>query len=180
MTKFSRLSKYNLVHTGLLQELESRSQRPEYAQLLADCQRMYCEIRLMLVGNSTYATIRSYISEPLPALTRKGWLALIQVKFQRISRQSTLFLFLSNDRLVSLEFVVCQVWAIRLPEASVQYHSMTLWDKEHATPSSSISSSCISFFLAAVIVVSSQGEFQHVNKISSSSYATDCISISLE
>lgn len=69
---------------GLLQGLESRAHRPEYGQLLADCQHMYCEIRLMLVGASTHVRIQSYAKEPLPLLMRRGWAFLIQVIYPAI------------------------------------------------------------------------------------------------
>lgn len=65
---------------GLLQGLEARVQRPEYAQVLADCQQMYCEIRLQLVAGVAQARFQSYAKEPLPTLTRNGWSTLMQVR----------------------------------------------------------------------------------------------------
>lgn len=34
----------------VLEEIESRSQRKEYVQILADCHKLYCEHRLSLVS----------------------------------------------------------------------------------------------------------------------------------
>jgi len=64
---------------GLLQSLESRAQQPEYAQLMADCQRMYCEVRLQLMATLTEARIQQHRKEPLPTQTRNGWAALMQI-----------------------------------------------------------------------------------------------------
>jgi len=63
---------------GLLQGLETRAQQPEYAQLMGDCQRMYCEVRLQLMGSLTEARILQHCKEPLPTQTRNGWAALMQ------------------------------------------------------------------------------------------------------
>lgn len=68
---------------GLLQGLESRAQQPEYAQLMADCQRMYCEVRLQLMASLTEARIQQHCREPLPSQTRNGWAALMQARALR-------------------------------------------------------------------------------------------------
>ena len=57
---------------GLLHGLESRSKQPEYAQLLADCQRMYCEIRLQLMAGVTQSQISQHAREP-PAPADQEW-----------------------------------------------------------------------------------------------------------
>lgn len=63
---------------GLLKGLESRSKQPEYAQLLLDCQRMYCEIRLQLMAGVIQSQIAQHTRDPLPAQTRSGWAILMQ------------------------------------------------------------------------------------------------------
>ena len=65
---------------GLLHGLESRASQPEYAQLLVDCQRMYCEVRLQLMAGVTQAQITQHAQEPLPSQTRNGWAVLMQVR----------------------------------------------------------------------------------------------------
>ncbi|BDA42423.1 Conserved oligomeric Golgi complex subunit 3 [Coccomyxa sp. Obi] len=64
---------------GLLAGVAARAKRPEYAQLLADCQRVYCEVRLGLVAEITADRIAEYAREPLPSLTRSGCSYLMQV-----------------------------------------------------------------------------------------------------
>ncbi|KAK9817306.1 hypothetical protein WJX72_012420 [[Myrmecia] bisecta] len=64
---------------GLLQGMESRSQRPEYARLVADCQQAYCDTRLHLVSGVTRERIAEYAREPLPSLMRHGCSYLMQV-----------------------------------------------------------------------------------------------------
>ncbi|KAF3961755.1 hypothetical protein CMV_013658 [Castanea mollissima] len=51
---------------SVLEEIESRSSRKEYVQLLAECHKLYCEQRLSL-------------KESLPSLTRSGCAYLMQV-----------------------------------------------------------------------------------------------------
>lgn len=63
---------------GLLAGLAARGARPEYAQLLADCQRLYCEVRLGLVAGVTAQRIAAYAREPLPQRTRSGCAYLMQ------------------------------------------------------------------------------------------------------
>ena len=63
---------------GLLTGLVARGARPEYAQLLADCQRLYCEVRLGLVAGVTAQRIDAYAREPLPQRTRSGCAYLMQ------------------------------------------------------------------------------------------------------
>ena len=65
--------------SGLLAGVALRAKRPEYAQLLADCQRVYCEVRLGLVAEITADRIAEYAREPLPSLTRSGCSYLMQV-----------------------------------------------------------------------------------------------------
>ena len=58
--------------------MAARAQRREYAQLLADCQRVYCEVRLLLVADLVAARMAEYAREPLPSLTRSGCSYLMQ------------------------------------------------------------------------------------------------------
>jgi hypothetical protein len=58
----------------------ARAKRPEYAQLLADCQRLYCEVRLGLVLEIVAERVAEYAREPLPSLTRSGCSYLLQVR----------------------------------------------------------------------------------------------------
>jgi hypothetical protein len=64
---------------GLLAGVAARAQRPEYAQLLADCQRAYCDTRLSLVTGVVAERVVDYAREPLPTLTRNGCSYLMQV-----------------------------------------------------------------------------------------------------
>lgn len=63
-----------------MQGIEIRVQRPEYARLLADCQAMYCDVRLQLVSGVTFERVREFSRQPLPALTRNGCSYLMQVR----------------------------------------------------------------------------------------------------
>ena len=63
---------------GLLAGVAARAQRREYMQLLADCQRVYCEVRLLLVADLVAARMGEYAREPLPSLTRSGCSYLMQ------------------------------------------------------------------------------------------------------
>lgn len=67
------------VCSGLLAGVAARAKRPEYAQLLADCQRLYCEVRLGLVSEIVTERIADFAREPLPSLTRSGCSYLMQV-----------------------------------------------------------------------------------------------------
>lgn len=60
--------------------MAARAQRREYMQLLADCQRGYCEVRLQLVADVVGARMAEYAREPLPALTRSGCSYLMQAR----------------------------------------------------------------------------------------------------
>ena len=64
---------------GLLAGVAAKGQRREHMQLLADCQRVYCEARLMLVADVVAARMAEYCREPLPSLTRSGCSYLMQV-----------------------------------------------------------------------------------------------------
>lgn len=64
---------------GLLAGVAARAQRREYMQLLADCQRVYCEARLSLVAEVVAARMADYAREALPSLTRSGCSYLMQV-----------------------------------------------------------------------------------------------------
>lgn len=48
-------------------------------QLLADCVRGYCEVRLALVADVVAARMAAYARDPLPSLTRSGCSYLMQV-----------------------------------------------------------------------------------------------------
>ncbi|XP_048227870.1 conserved oligomeric Golgi complex subunit 3 isoform X2 [Ricinus communis] len=62
------------------EEIESRSSRKEYAQILADCHKLYCEQRLSLVKGIVLQRISEYAKkEALPSLTRSGCAYLMQV-----------------------------------------------------------------------------------------------------
>lgn len=69
--------------------MAARAKRPEYAQLLTDCQRVYCEVRLGLVAEITADRIAEYAREPLPSLTRSGCSYLMQVRLPAPSRHET-------------------------------------------------------------------------------------------
>ncbi|KAK8937019.1 hypothetical protein KSP39_PZI012323 [Platanthera zijinensis] len=64
----------------VLMEMESRSSRKEYAQILMECHRMYYEQRLSLVKSIVQQRISEFSKkEALPSLTRSGCAYLIQV-----------------------------------------------------------------------------------------------------
>ncbi|XP_057961848.1 conserved oligomeric Golgi complex subunit 3 isoform X2 [Malania oleifera] len=64
----------------VLEELEGRSSRKEYAQILAECHRLYCEQRLSLVRGIVHQRISEFAKkEVLPSLTRSGCAYLMQV-----------------------------------------------------------------------------------------------------
>ncbi|KAK3037594.1 hypothetical protein RJ639_031900 [Escallonia herrerae] len=64
----------------VLEEIESRSQRKEYVQILGDCHKLYCEQRLSLVRSIVHRRISEYAKkEALPSLTRSGCAYMIQV-----------------------------------------------------------------------------------------------------
>jgi hypothetical protein len=64
----------------LMQEIENRSSRKEYSQVLADLTSFYCEQRLALVQGVVSSRIAEYARrEPLPSLTRSGCAYLGQV-----------------------------------------------------------------------------------------------------
>ena len=65
---------------GLLKGIEGRAeQAAEYAQLLADCQQIYCDTRLSLVVPVVQQHILDSSADPLPTLMRQGCAYLIQV-----------------------------------------------------------------------------------------------------
>lgn len=68
-----------LQRAGLLAGVAAKGQRREHMQLLADCQRVYCDARLMLVADVVAARMAEYCREPLPSLTRSGCSYLMQV-----------------------------------------------------------------------------------------------------
>ncbi|KAF1887450.1 hypothetical protein Lal_00040504 [Lupinus albus] len=64
----------------LLEEIESRSSRKEYGQILVECHRLYCEQRLSLIRGIVQRRISEFSKkESLPSLTRSGCAYLIQV-----------------------------------------------------------------------------------------------------
>ncbi|KAL5698585.1 Golgi transport complex subunit 3 [Ranunculus cassubicifolius] len=64
----------------VLMEIESRSSRKEYAQVLAECHRLYCEQRLSLIRGIVNQRISEFAKkEALPSLTRSGCAYLMQV-----------------------------------------------------------------------------------------------------
>lgn len=64
----------------VLEEIESRSTRKEYIEILAECHRLYCEQRLSLIKNIVHQRISEFSKkEALPSLTRSGCGYLMQV-----------------------------------------------------------------------------------------------------
>ncbi|XP_050217227.1 conserved oligomeric Golgi complex subunit 3 [Mercurialis annua] len=64
----------------VLEEIEKRSSRKEYAQILAECHKLYCEQRLSLVKGIVLQRISEYAKkEALASLTRSGCAYLMQV-----------------------------------------------------------------------------------------------------
>ncbi|KAJ9168109.1 hypothetical protein P3X46_019672 [Hevea brasiliensis] len=64
----------------ILEEIESRSSRKEYAQVLAECHKLYCEQRLSLVKGIVLQRVSEFAKkEALPSLTRSGCAYLMQV-----------------------------------------------------------------------------------------------------
>ncbi|KAL0533460.1 hypothetical protein IC582_030300 [Cucumis melo] len=64
----------------VLEEIESRSTRKEYTEILAECHRLYCEQRLSLIKNIVHQRISEFSKkEALPSLTRSGCGYLMQV-----------------------------------------------------------------------------------------------------
>ncbi|AAG30981.1 unknown protein [Arabidopsis thaliana] len=63
----------------VLEEIESRSARKEYVQILAECHRLYCEQRLSLVKGIVHQRVSDFAKkEALPSLTRSGCAYLMQ------------------------------------------------------------------------------------------------------
>lgn len=69
----------NGTHAGLLEGLQARVQRPEYAHTLSRCVAMYCEVRSQLLTPVVQARCKEYAAQPLPSLVRSGCAYLIQV-----------------------------------------------------------------------------------------------------
>ncbi len=69
-----------MVLVGLLAGIQARTERPEYARLLSDCQILYCDTRLQLVSGVTHDAILHMSSQTLPVLAREGWGYLMQVR----------------------------------------------------------------------------------------------------
>ncbi|KAL9999277.1 putative oligomeric Golgi complex, subunit 3 protein [Helianthus debilis subsp. tardiflorus] len=64
----------------ILEEIERRSSRKEYVQLLLECHKIYCEQRLSLVKGIISERISEYSKkETLPSITRSGCAYLMQV-----------------------------------------------------------------------------------------------------
>ncbi|KAJ0821205.1 putative oligomeric Golgi complex, subunit 3, cullin repeat-like-containing domain superfamily [Helianthus annuus] len=64
----------------ILEEIERRSSRKEYVQLLSECHKIYCEQRLSLVKGIVSERISEYSKkETLPSITRSGCAYLMQV-----------------------------------------------------------------------------------------------------
>ncbi|XP_078429535.1 sec34-like family protein [Wolffia australiana] len=64
----------------VLEEIEGRSVRKEYLEVLEDCHRMYCEQRLLLIKGLVQQRVSEFAKrESLPSLTRSGCAYLIQV-----------------------------------------------------------------------------------------------------
>lgn len=64
----------------VLEEIESRSSKKEYVQILDECHKLYCEQRLSLVKGIVQQRISEFSKkEALPSLTRSGCAYLMQV-----------------------------------------------------------------------------------------------------
>uniref|UniRef100_A0A1D1Y860 Conserved oligomeric Golgi complex subunit 3 n=1 Tax=Anthurium amnicola TaxID=1678845 RepID=A0A1D1Y860_9ARAE len=64
----------------VLEEIEGRSSRKEYREILADCNRLYCEQRLSLIKAIVQQRISEFAKkEALPSSTRSGCTYLMQV-----------------------------------------------------------------------------------------------------
>ncbi|PSS10293.1 Conserved oligomeric Golgi complex subunit 3 like [Actinidia chinensis var. chinensis] len=64
----------------VLEEIESRSTRKEYVQILSECHKLYCEQRLSLVKGIVHQRISDFSKkEKLTSLTRSGCAYLMQV-----------------------------------------------------------------------------------------------------
>uniref|UniRef100_A0A5B7ACY8 Putative conserved oligomeric Golgi complex subunit 3 n=1 Tax=Davidia involucrata TaxID=16924 RepID=A0A5B7ACY8_DAVIN len=64
----------------VLEEIESRTPRKEYVQILAECHKLYCEQRLSLVKGIVHQRIFEFAKkETLPSLMRSGCAYLMQV-----------------------------------------------------------------------------------------------------
>ncbi|KAJ1691410.1 hypothetical protein LUZ63_015565 [Rhynchospora breviuscula] len=64
----------------ILKEIEDRASRKEYAQILSECHKLYCEQRLYLIKGIVQQRVYEYARrEPLPSLTRSGCAYLMQV-----------------------------------------------------------------------------------------------------
>ncbi|CAN6845021.1 unnamed protein product [Brassica oleracea] len=64
----------------VLEEIESRSARKEYVQILAECHRLYCDQWLSLVKGIVHQRVSEVSKkEALPSLTRSGCAYLMQV-----------------------------------------------------------------------------------------------------
>ncbi|KAK9075190.1 hypothetical protein SSX86_003511 [Deinandra increscens subsp. villosa] len=64
----------------ILEEIERRSSRKEYVQILSECHKIYCEQRLSLVKGIVSERISEYSKkETLPSITRSGCAYLMQV-----------------------------------------------------------------------------------------------------
>ncbi|KAJ4708719.1 Conserved oligomeric Golgi complex, subunit 3 [Melia azedarach] len=64
----------------VLEEIESRSSRKAYVQILEECHKLYCEQRLSLVKGIVQQRISEFSKkEALPSLTRSGCAYLMQV-----------------------------------------------------------------------------------------------------
>ncbi|XP_062191897.1 conserved oligomeric Golgi complex subunit 3-like isoform X2 [Phragmites australis] len=63
----------------ILGEIESRSSRKEYAQILSECHSLFCEQRLYLVRGTVQQRISEFArKEALPSLTRSGCAYLME------------------------------------------------------------------------------------------------------
>ncbi|KAG5565305.1 hypothetical protein RHGRI_001262 [Rhododendron griersonianum] len=63
----------------VLEEIERRSPRKEYVQILAECHKLYCEQRLSLVKGIVHRRISEFSKkDKLPSLTRSGCAYLMQ------------------------------------------------------------------------------------------------------
>ncbi|XP_031104635.1 conserved oligomeric Golgi complex subunit 3 isoform X2 [Ipomoea triloba] len=64
----------------VLEEIESRTPRKEYVQILEECHKLYCEQRLSLIRSIVQQRISEFSKkEALPSLTRSGCAYLMQV-----------------------------------------------------------------------------------------------------
>ncbi|WVZ65610.1 hypothetical protein U9M48_014942 [Paspalum notatum var. saurae] len=76
----------------MLSEIESRSSRKEYAQILSECHSLFCEQRLYLIRGMVQQRISEFArTEALPSLTRSGCAYLMELALLACQFEHQLF-----------------------------------------------------------------------------------------